>query len=109
MMRSHHKASTGHTPPWATTSGRPCPVDLEELEDHAPFHPELWRLKDIKCCICDRIIEQGHTYFHPAYHCVNGFTMCWECGTSLMLWLGYYDQADVDRIPPIGGPPARLP
>ena len=108
-MRSHHAPPKGSTPPWATHPGRGGCVDLEEIEDHAPFHPDLWRLGDTTCFVCGRIIEQGHTYFHPAHHCKNGFTMCWECGTALMLWLGYYDQADVDQVPPFGGPAARLP
>lgn len=114
--RSHHAPPRPLPIVGADHPGLPLPMAAAEIERRLPFKP-LTARHITTCHLCERNIQPGDTLFvsanlhitfdfdDPDLLYVSNFHTCWECGTGLMLFHGYYTHTDVSGIPPTGACP----
>jgi len=74
--------------------------DIEQVES---VISRMHKTADLKCQACGRKIHAGHSCYQITTEPGPVFLTCWECGESIMLYLGWGCPATFPTTPPYGG------
>lgn len=118
--RSHHALPAPLPVTGCTHPGLPLPMSDASLTARLPLraftaaHPGT-------CHLCHRVIQPGDTIFLPTRDCraaswqnpaepyATAWHTCWECGSGLMIFHGYWTINDFAKNPPVALFPAIAP
>jgi len=103
MTNSRQPGRAERTFPWTDSPGYARPFELDQLENLLPLTPIMCFLPFRFCPLCQHHIFSGETIFVTPPELPVAVYVCYSCGTSLMVWFGFYTDREAKSISPFGG------